>query len=215
MGIIKTSITASLMLLASVGHINATNNTNQTNSGKPTVTKYPFSLTSLKKTMKEYEGDSFDINKFVYKLIDVDKDGQPELFVKEKVKEYNTYYAFTIGKNGDIDLIMSRSSGGYEDFSFTDDGFLFHYEEHAGGLSQCSTYYKLENSKVVQTSTYICNQEVVGEGEDMDMEIEDSYSVEKDGQIISETEEGYNLSITTNSHISLYDINDWKDFINR
>lgn len=203
------------MLSASIGHINATNNTNQTNSGKPTVTKRPFSLTSLQKTMKEQEGENFNLNDFVYLLIDVDKDGQPELFVKEKVKEYNTYYAFTLNSKGEVNLVMSRSSGGYEDFSYTEDGYLYHYEEHTGGMSQCSTYYKLENSKVVQTSTYICNQEVVGEGEDMDMEIEESYSVEKDGQIISETEEGYNLSITTNSHISLYDINDWKDFINR
>lgn len=215
MKILKTILTASVMLSASIGHINATNNTNQTNSGKPTVTKRPFSLTSLQKTMKEQEGENFNLNDFVYLLIDVDKDGQPELFVKEKVKEYNTYYAFTLNSKGEVNLVMSRSSGGYEDFSYTEDGYLYHYEEHTGGLSQCSTYYKLENSKVVQTSTYICNQEVIGEGEDMDMEIEESYSVEKDGQIISETEEGYNLSITTNSHISLYDINDWKDFINR
>lgn len=215
MKILKTILTASVMLSASIGHINATNNTNQTNSGKPTVTKRPFSLTSLQKTMKEQEGENFNLNDFVYLLIDVDKDGQPELFVKEKVKEYNTYYAFTLNSKGEVNLVMSRSSGGYEDFSYTEDGYLYHYEEHTGGMSQCSTYYKLENSKVVQTSTYICNQEVVGEGEDMDMEIEESYSVEKDGQIISETEEGYNLSITTNSHISLYDINDWKDFINR
>lgn len=215
MKILKTILTASVMLSASIGHINATNNTNQTNSGRTTVTKYPFSLTSLQKTMKEQEGENFNLNDFVYLLIDVDKDGQPELFVKEKVKEYNTYYAFTLNSKGEVNLVMSRSSGGYEDFSYTEDGYLYHYEEHTGGLSQCSTYYKLENSKVVQTSTYICNQEVVGEGEDMDMEIEESYSVEKDGQIISETEEGYNLSITTNSHISLYDINDWKDFINR
>ena len=212
MKILKTILTASVMLSASIGHINATNNTNQTNSGKPTVTKRPFSLTSLQKTMKDQEGDNFNLNDFVYLLIDVDKDGQSELFIKEKVKNYNTYYAFTLNSKGEVNLVMSRSSGGYEDFSYTEDGYLYHYEEHTGGMSQCSTYYKLNKSKVIQTSIYSSYQETTGEGEDMDMNIEESYSVEKNGSVLSEKEEDYTKSIAKKPRISLYDLTGWKNF---
>ena len=46
----------------------------------------------------------------------------------------------------------------------------------------------------------------------MDMNIEESYSVEKNGSVLSEKEEDYTKSIAKKPRISLYDLTGWKNF---
>lgn len=211
MKIIKTAIISSLFLITSASSIFASNSTAKPTTAKP---RYPFSITSLQKIMKENEGENFNFNDFVYLLIDVDKDGQPELFIKEKIKNYNTYYAFTISKKGIVELVMSRTSGGYKDFHYTEDGFLHHYEEHTGGLSQCDTYYKLQGSKVVSTASHMVDQEISDgdDDENIDETIEESYYINREGKPVSNSEEEYINNIAKGYENSLYNLEGWKNF---
>jgi len=167
----------------------------------------PFSIESLDKVMSGNTSKALD--KYVYFLYDVDRDGRKELFVKEKVKDYNTYYGFVIKDNKEVELVLERSSGGSEDFGYTSDGYLWHYEEHTGGQSQYTSNFKLKNSKVV-SSTHMS----VDVPSDMneDSEISTEYQVYQNGKLISKKEADYNKYNPKGTQTSLYNIEGWKDF---
>lgn len=173
-----------------------------------TKSALPFSMTSLEKEMQL--GDE-TLDKYVYMLYDVDGDGRKELFVKEKVKEYNMYYGFVIKKNKEVEEVFSRTSGGYEDFGYTDDGFMWHYEEHTGGLSQITSYYKLKNSKVVYSTHRDIEMPSQLEGEEeRDMEI--SYHISNDKGFLPASEMEYDEYVSHGNTISLYKLEGWKTF---
>lgn len=173
-------------------------------------TTFPFSLESLEQAMMDESSNTLD--KYVYLLHDIDGDGRKELFVKEKVKEYNTYYGFLINNEKEVELVISRTSGGYEDFGFTADGFLWHYEEHTGGLSQSTAYYKLKNSKVVSdTHQNIEMPSDDGTGDNLD-DTEVSFQTYINGEFLSDKESDYKKYSPNGQQTSLYNLEDWKEF---
>lgn len=169
----------------------------------------PFSMQSLAKEMQE--PDSVVFAKYVYLLYDVDGDGKKELFVKEREKDYNVYYGFVIKSNMDVEEVFSRTSGGYEDFGYTDDGFMWHYEEHTGGLSQVTSCYKIEKSKVAYSTHRDIEMPSDLEGEkEGDMQI--TYNVSKNGVLHPEIEKEYDKYTSHGNTISLYQIEGWQNF---
>lgn len=168
----------------------------------------PYTLEGIKKAL---DSEDFDFDKYVYALEDVDGDGTPEMFIREKVKDYNSYYALCIG-SGKPELICERSSGGVEEFQYGD-GFLCHYEEHTGGMSNNTTYYILEKSKVKMTlsSSYYCDWSDWKEG-DPEPDAEEEWSVERDGKVISTKEADYNKYVPEGGRESLYNLDGWKSF---
>ena len=60
---------------------------------------------------KEYN-EEFKPEEYVYKLVDLDRNGSPELLImKEKVKQYNWYGVYSY-VDGVVELICERISGG-------------------------------------------------------------------------------------------------------
>jgi len=167
----------------------------------------PFSMKSLEKAMEK--STNIIIEKYVYTLYDVDHDGRKELFVKEKVRDHNTYYGFVIKDNKEVELVFERSSGGSEDFGYTSDGYLWHYEEHTGGQSQYTSNFKLKNSKVV-SSTHMSVEIPSDMNEDSDISTE--YEVYQNGKLISKKEADYNKYNPKGTQTSLYDVEGWEDF---
>lgn len=172
-------------------------------------TALPFSIDSLQQVMLEETADP--LSKYIYMLYDVDGDGRDELFVKEKEREYNTYWGFAIKDNKGVEHIFSRSSGGYEDFGFTEDGFLWHYEEHTGGLSQWTSYYKLRKSSVLYSVHESVEMPSADEWTD-DVEIGTEYQVYMKGRLFSNKESDYHKYAPKGMRTSLYDI-DMEDWI--
>lgn len=168
----------------------------------------PFTFDGIRKALDDEE---FDFAKHVYALLDVDNDGTPEMFIREKVKDYNAYYALCIG-SGKPELVLQRSSGGVEEFDYGE-GFLRHYEEHTGGMSQAVTYYILKKSKVFMTvfSSNYCDWSNWEEGDD-EPEVEQEWSVEKNGKVISTKESDYLKYEPKGLWGSLYDFEEWKSF---
>ena len=61
---------------------------------------------------------------YVYKLVDLDRNGSPELLImKEKVRHYNWYGVYSY-VDGVVELICERISGGLADYAYYSDGFL-------------------------------------------------------------------------------------------
>lgn len=168
----------------------------------------PYTLEGIKKAL---ERDDFDFDKYVYIFEDVDGDGTPEMFIREKVKDYNEYFALCIG-SGKPELIFERESGGVEEFQYGD-GFLFHYGEHTGGMSTLVKYYILEKSKVKMTltSSYYCDWSNWKE-DDPEPVPEEEWMVERDGKVISTKEADYNKYVPEGGRESLYNLDGWKSF---
>lgn len=154
---------------------------------------------------KEYN-EEFKPEEYVYKLVDLDRNGSTELLImKEKVRHYNWYGVYSY-VDGVVELICERISGGLADYAYYSDGFVWYYEEHSGGLSFEEVYYKLEEGKVV---AYV------------------EHSVNRNGWDDDEQEESRTLTILDKSKprsekiedyypkgkaYSLYHIKDWESF---
>ncbi|MCQ2974141.1 MAG: hypothetical protein MJ211_04955 [Bacteroidales bacterium] len=163
----------------------------------------PFSVKNLEEILQVD-----DIYNYVYILQDIDGDKNPELFVKEKVKDYNNHWGLTIN-NGKLDIIIERESPCYTEYGYTDDGYFYMNVEKGGGHNY-DWYKKLKNSKVVLELSYSYDEEVVEEGDDGDMDIQvtDSYYV-SDGE---DTEENYSANLPKGNYFSFYDLDGWKSF---
>ncbi len=148
------------------------------------------------------EHPDFNFSEYVYILHDIDGDGNPEMFIKEKVKCYNAYWALMYNDEG-AQVIDERSSGGYEDFAYTSDGYFWHYEEHTGGFSQCESYYKLQNSKVVKTLRCHLEREI-GNEEKVTVEYYIDDKKVKDKAYTAATPQG--------TRFNLYNLEGWKEF---
>lgn len=168
----------------------------------------PFSIVSLEAAIAEQTDTPLE--KHVFFLHDVDKDGRKELFVKEKVRYDNTYYAFVVKADGEVELVFSRTAPGVEEFGFTKDGFLVHYEEHTGGLTNQVANYKLKNSKVVSVACMAVDMTQSSDDEVPDMVIE--YSVNVNGNFLSSKESDYKKYSPKGESTSLYNIDGWESF---
>lgn len=163
----------------------------------------PFTVEGIVKSSEWFD---FSPDKFVYSKHDIDGDGTPELFIREKEREYNYIAIFNI-ENGEVNQITDRTSGGYEDFSYFDDGYVYHYEEHTGGLTKEETYYKLKNSKVYLIATCTIDQQSWD-----DEKIDITYSLEINGKFVSNKEKEYSKVLPKGQQTNVYNIDDWHDF---
>ena len=154
---------------------------------------------------KEYNGE-FKPEEYVYKLVDLDRNGSPELLImKEKVKQYNWYGVYSY-VDGVVELICERISGGLADYAYYSDGFVRYYEEHSGGLSFEEVYYKLEEGKVV---AYVKHTVSRGAWDDDEFEESRTLTILDKSTPRSEKIEDY---YPKGKAYSLYDIKDWESF---
>ena len=154
---------------------------------------------------KEYN-EEFKPEEYVYKLVDLDRNGSPELLImKEKVKQYNWYGVYSY-VDGVVELICERISGGLADYAYYSDGFVRYYEEHSGGLSFEEVYYKLEKGKVV---AYVKHTVSRGAWDDDEFEESRTLTILDKSTPRSEKIEDY---YPKGKAYSLYDIKDWESF---
>ena len=154
---------------------------------------------------KEYN-EEFKPEEYVYKLVDLDRNGSPELLImKEKVKQYNWYGVYSY-VDGVVELICERISGGLADYAYYSDGFVRYYEEHSGGLSFEEVYYKLEEGKVV---AYVKHTVSRGAWDDDEFEESRTLTILDKSTPRSEKIEDY---YPKGKAYSLYDIKDWESF---
>lgn len=154
---------------------------------------------------KEYN-EEFKPEEYVYKLVDLDRNGSPELLImKEKVKQYNWYGVYSY-VDGVVELICERISGGLADYAYYSDGFVRYYEEHSGGLSFEEVYYKLEAGKVV---AYVKHTVSRGAWDDDEFEESRTLTILDKSTPRSEKIEDY---YPKGKSYSLYDIKDWESF---
>ena len=153
---------------------------------------------------KEYN-EEFKPEEYVYKLVDLDRNGSPELLImKEKVRHYNWYGVYSY-VDGVVELICERISGGLADYAYYSDGFVWYYEEHSGGLSFEEVYYKLEEGKVV---AYV--EHAVSRGA-LDDEFEESRTLTILDKSTPRSEKIEDYCPKGKSY-SLYHIKDWESF---
>ena len=154
---------------------------------------------------KEYN-EEFKPEEYVYKLVDLDRNGSPELLImKEKVRHYNWYGVYSY-VDGVAELICERISGGLADYAYYSDGFVRYYEEHSGGLSFEEVYYKLEEGKVVAYVEHSVNR---NGWDDDELEENRSLTILDKSKPRSEKIEDY---YPKGKAHSLYDIKDWESF---
>ena len=154
---------------------------------------------------KEYN-EEFKPEEYVYKLVDLDRNGSPELLImKEKVRHYNWYGVYSY-VDGVVELICERISGGLADYAYYSDGFVWYYEEHSGGLSFEEVYYKLEEGKVV---AYVVHAVSRGAWDDDEFEESRTLTILEKSTPRSEKIEDY---YPKGKAYSLYDIKDWESF---
>lgn len=164
---------------------------------------YPFTLKGIEDAIDGYD---YDPKEHVYILYDIDGDGQNEMFIKERVKNYNNFFVLNI-EDGKVNLIDARTSGGMEDFLIYDDGYVVHVIE--GRDRMFAANYKLVKSKVVAESQYRYDSDWSGwEEGDKEPEIDESWTV--NGKEVKESE--YNKYSPSGESFSLYNIDGWKDF---
>lgn len=172
----------------------------------PPPEKKPSLQEAIGKMWPEKYNEEFKPEEYVYKLVDLDRNGSPELLImKEKVKQYNWYGVYSY-VDGVVELICERISGGLADYAYYSDGFVLYYEEHSGGLSFEEVYYKLEEGKVV---AYV--KHTVSRGAWDDDELEESRTLtilDKSGPRSEKIEDYY----PKGKAYSLYDIKDWESF---
>lgn len=155
--------------------------------------------------LKEYN-EEFKPEEYVYKLVDLDRNGSPELLImKEKVKQYNWYGVYSY-VDGVVELICERISGGLADYAYYSDGFVRYYEEHSGGLSFEEVYYKLEAGKVV---AYVVHAESRAAWDDDEFEESRTLTILDKSTPRSEKIEDY---YPKGKAYSLYNIKDWESF---
>ena len=148
----------------------------------------------------------FKPEEYVYKLVDLDRNGSPELLImKEKVRHYNWYGVYSY-VDSVVELICERISGGLADYAYYSDGFVRYYEEHSGGLSFEEVYYKLEEGKVVAYVEHSVNRN----GWDDD-ELEENRSLTILDKSTPRSEKIEDYYPKGKAH-SLYDIKDWESF---
>ena len=154
---------------------------------------------------KEYN-EEFKPEEYVYKLVDLDRNGSPELLImKEKVRQYNWYGVYSY-VDGVVELICERISGGLAYYAYYSDGFVRYYEEHSGGLSFEEVYYKLEEGKVVAYVKHTVSRDAWD-----DDELEESRTLtilDKSKPRSKKMEDYYPKG---KAH-SLYNIKDWESF---
>lgn len=150
------------------------------------------------------------LDDYVYYLVDIDKDGLAEVIVKEKVRDYNNFWIFSQAE-GVEEPLMERSSGNYQDFFYSENGFV--------GTTIEASYYnytswtKLENSRVKYTASVSeTHEETVDKDGEPDINVETTYSVMVGEKEIGNTEAFYNKYATATEVTSLYNIEDWKSF---
>lgn len=154
--------------------------------------------------------EGVNLDDYVYCLVDIDKDGLAEVIVKEKVREYNNYWVFSQAE-GEDEPLMERSSANYQDFFYSENGFV-------GTTIEASTYnhtqwVKLEKSRVKYTATASeTHEEFVNEQGEPDINVETIYSVTMGDKEVADTKEAYNKHTRTEGVTSLYNIDDWKSF---
>lgn len=154
---------------------------------------------------EEYDKE-FKPEEYVYKLVDLDRNGSPELLImKEKVRHYNWYGVYSY-VGGVVELICERISGGLADYAYYSDGFVWYYEEHSGGLSFQEVYYKLEEGKVV---AYVEHSVSRGAWDDDEFEESRTLTILDKSTPRSEKIEDY---YPKGKAYSLYDIKDWESF---
>lgn len=154
---------------------------------------------------KEYN-EEFKPEEYVYKLVDLDRNGSPELLImKEKVRHYNWYGIYSY-VDGVVELICERISGGLADYAYYSDGFVRYYEEHSGGLSFEEVYYKLEEGKVVAYVEHSVNRN--GWDDDEFKESRTLTILDKSTPRSEKIEDYY----PKGKAYSLYDIKDWESF---
>ncbi len=163
---------------------------------------YPFTLKGIENALDGYD---FDPKERVYILHDIDGDGQNEMFIKERVENYNNYFILNI-ENGKVNLIDARTSGGLEDFQIYDDGYVVHTIEGTDRMSV--TNYKLAKSKVVAESQYYYESDW-SDWEEGDEEPDADASWSVNGNEVDESE--YSKYSPSGQSFSLYDIDGWKD----
>lgn len=153
----------------------------------------PFSMQDLEKEL-EVE----DIHEYVYILKDIDGDSKPELFVKEKQRNYNTHYGLVINE-GKPKLVVSRESPNYTEYGYTGDGY-FYYSNESGYGNNSDTYWRIRNSKV----EFVCSRFVDASTENITTEYS-SPNGNADKAI-------YDANAPKGIHFSFYDLNDWNEF---
>ena len=148
---------------------------------------------------------------FVYVLCDVDHDGLAEVFVKEKVRHYNNFWVFS--QQPDVEeALMERTSGNYQDFMYSENGFL--------GTTIEASYYnytswiKLEKSRIKYTTTESESHEEIldDEGNPVDFNVEVNYSVMVGTKEVGNTKKVYDKYTNPQGANSLYNIEDWQSF---
>ncbi|WP_314863993.1 hypothetical protein [Porphyromonas endodontalis] len=154
---------------------------------------------------KEYN-EEFKPEEYVYKLVDLDRNGSPELLImKEKVRQYNWYGVYSY-VDGVVELICERISGGLAYYAYYSDGFVRYYEEHSGGLSFEEVYYKLEEGKVVAYVKHTVSRDA---WDDDELEESRTLTILDKSTPRSEKIEDY---YPKGKAYSLYDIKDWESF---
>ena len=160
---------------------------------------------AIGKMWPEKYNEEFKPEEYVYKLVDLDRNGSPELLImKEKVRQYNWYGVYSY-VDGVVELICERISGGLADYAYYSDGFVRYYEEHSGGLSFEEVYYKLEEGKVV---AYVVHAVSRGAWDDEFEENRTLTILDKSGPRSEKIEDYY----PKGKSYSLYDIKDWESF---
>lgn len=164
----------------------------------------PFTIEGVMDALSDF---NFDATKHVYILHDIDGDGQKEMFIKEKVRSYNTYYVLNI-EDGKVNLIAYRESPNIEYYEVYDDGYFVHIQE--GRDRGCATNYKLVKSKVVAVSQYSfdCDWSGWKEG-DKEPDMNERWTLNK--KKVKKAE--YDKYVPHGSHFSLYDLEGWIDLM--
>ena len=171
----------------------------------PQPDKKPSLQESIGKMWREEYDKEFKPEEYVYKLVDLDQNGSPELLImKEKVRHYNWYGVYSY-VGGVVELICERISGGLADYAYYSDGFVWYYEEHSGGLSFEEVYYKLEEGKVVAYVEHSVNRN----GWDDELEENRLLTILDKSKPRSEKMEDY---YPKGKAHSLYHIKDWESF---
>lgn len=172
----------------------------------PQPDKKPSLQEAIGKMWPEKYNEEFKPEEYVYKLVDLDRNGSPELLImKEKVRHYNWYGVYSY-VDGVVELICERISGGLADYAYYSDGIVWYYEEHSGGLSFQEVYYKLEEGKVV---AYVEHAVSRGAWDDDEFEESRTLTILDKSTPRSEKIEDY---YPKGKAYSLYDIKDWGSF---
>ncbi len=165
---------------------------------------YPFTLEGVKDALSDF---NFDATKHVYILHDIDGDGQKEMFIKEKIRDYNNYFVLNI-EDGKVHLIANRESPNIEYYEVYDDGYFVHIQE--GRDRGCSTNYKLVKSKVVAVSQYSFYSDWSGWKEgDKEPDMDESWTLNNK----KVKKAVYDKYVPHGSSFSLYDLEGWTDLM--